>query len=68
MEISTVVQFRNTRQTLREEDGWKLVFCFDHFKKKYWYEVESPSGPLNFNTYNIYTAIDYLNQELRGEN
>ena len=50
-------------ELLKDKDGWTLVFCGDHYNRRFWYEILTPDKQyLNFSTENIFEAIDYLNE------
>ena len=45
------------------EDEWKLLLVANHFKHKFWYDIEDPEGwTYNLVETDIYTAIDKLHQ------
>lgn len=67
MDKNQLLSLQKTRTVLLEEDGWKIIFRFNHFKETFWYEIEDPTGrTLNFNTKQIYIAINKVN-ELSGK-
>ncbi len=51
---------------MEDTDGWKLICVMNHFKGDYWYEIKTPDDYyLNYVFYDIYNAIDKINEEKR---
>ena len=49
--------------TVRQNKGWKLLLVANHYKYKFWYEIEDPEGCIyDFTTTDIYAAIDKFNE------
>lgn len=47
-----------------DPDGWKIILIANHYKYKFYYDVESPDGyTLGLIEKDIYAAIDRLNEE-----
>ena len=50
---------------LIEKEGWKIIFVANHFKYKFWYEIEDSEGcTLDFITTDIHEAIHKLEEEI----
>jgi len=49
---------------MKDSDNWKIVLVANHFKYKFWYDVETPEGnTLGLIEEDIYEAINKLYQE-----
>jgi hypothetical protein len=48
---------------MEDPDGWKLIFVMNHFKNKFWYEIQAPNNYyLNMFFDSPFEAIDALNK------
>lgn len=65
MNKEDVVWFENVETVVMEDQGWKLILMSNHFKYKFWYEIQTPEKSyLDFTTTDIYEAIDKINEEI----
>ena len=48
---------------LEDKEGWKILLVANHFRHKFWYDIETPDGyTLGLIEQNIYKAIDKLDE------
>jgi len=51
------------------EDEWKILLIANHFKCKFWYDIEDPEGyTYNLFETDIYAAINKLHQLKENHN
>ena len=48
---------------LEDKEGWKILLVANHFRYKFWYDIEFPDGAtLGLFEKDIYKAIDKLDE------